>query len=253
MALPPPPRRAAARPLLALAATLAMAGVAALAIDVPVARWFKDGAWPASMPRAAIKVADEIHHLVSLSEVVAHTATVALILALTLAIDPGLEWPTQWCAALWRRGGMRRPLPPAQDAFARMLGATVAGGIVTDLIKLCVERIRPRAADFSLQATVWDSFSQGFVAAVTGSRSNVHSFPSGHSAMAAGLAAALAWRYPRGARFFTVFAAMAMAQRVVSSAHFPSDACFGAALGLACAAWFLGPAGEHGGAGADSV
>jgi membrane-associated phospholipid phosphatase len=259
-------------PLLPLAAALTLVGTAALFVDVPVARWFKTGTWPAALPRVLIEVADEIHRLVSLSEVVAHTASVAVILALVLALDPGLEWPARLGAALWKRDGTRRPLPAAQAAFARMLGATVTGAIGTDIVKLCVARVRPRAADFSLQASVWDSFSQMFVATVTGSRSNIQSFPSGHSAMAAGFAAALAWRYPRGRRFFALFALMAMAQRVVSSAHFPSDTCFGAALGLAGAALFLGPpgptapgaegtlrmaargsAGAHGGAGADSV
>lgn len=259
--LPPPPRRAVARPLLRTAAALAILGAATLAVDVPVARWFKDGRWPAVMPGWLIEVADEIHRLVTLSEVVAHAGSVAVILGLVLALDRRLEWPRRLGEALRRRGGTRRPLPSAQAAFARMLGATVTGALATDLVKLCVDRIRPRAADFAVQASVWDSFSAAFVATVTGSRSNIHSFPSGHSAMAAGLAAALAWRYPRGRAFFAVFAAMAMAQRVVSSAHFPSDACFGAALGLAGAALFLGvPAptaagatGEHGIGASDSV
>jgi membrane-associated phospholipid phosphatase len=66
-----------------------------------------------------------------------------------------------------------------------------------------------------------------------------HSFPSGHSAIAAGFAAALAWKYPRGRIYFIVFAVMAASQRIVSLAHFPSDACFGAALGLIGASFFL--------------
>ena len=127
-----------------------------------------------------------------------------------------------------------------------------AGGITTDVIKVFVERVRPRAADFAVQVSVWDGFRDSIIEGVTGSRSNIHSFPSGHSAMAAGLAAALAWRYPRARWFFALFAAMAMAQRVVSSAHFPSDVLFGAAIGLAGAAVFLGGAAD-GGARGDSV
>lgn len=250
---PPDPPRAAARPLLSIAAALVVVGSAALALDVPVARWVKHGQWPAAMPRFLVEVADEIRRLVTLSEVVAHAGSVAVILALALALDPGLRWPARLGVALRTRHASRTPLPAAEAAFARMLGATVAGAIVTDIVKLCVARVRPRAVDFALQASVWDSFSQAVVAAVGGSRSNIQSFPSGHSAMAAGLAAALAWRYPRGRGFFAVFALMAMAQRVVSSAHFPSDTCFGAALGLVGAAWFLGPAAERGKAGPGSV
>lgn len=239
------------RSLLALAAILAGLGLAALVVDVPVARWFKDGQWPAGMPKMARDVADECHRLVTMSEVVAHTASVAVILALVLALDPALAWPK--ALRLGRARGNARPaLPPAQRAYGRILGATFAGGITTDVIKLFVERVRPRAADFAVQASVWDGFRESIVAGVTGSRSNIHSFPSGHSAIAAGLAAALAWRYPRARGFFAVFAAMAMAQRVVSSAHFPSDVCFGAAIGLAGAACFLRGA-DDGGARGDSV
>lgn len=245
----PPPTRLRSLPF--LATMLAGLGVAAFAIDVPVARWFKDGQWPAGLPRMAREVADECHRLVTMSEVVAHTATVAVILALVLALDPGLAWPSGLRLGRARRGA-RSPLPPAQAAFGRMLGATIAGGITTDIIKVFVERVRPRAADFALHASVWDGFRESIVESVTGSRSNIHSFPSGHSAMAAGLAAALAWRYPRGRWFFTAFAAMAMAQRVVSSAHFPSDVCFGAAIGLAGASLSLAGAGD-GGARGDSV
>lgn len=245
------PARRFARTLLALAAILAGLGLAALLIDVPLARWFKDGQWPAGMPKLARDVADECHRLVTMSEVVAHTASVAVILALVLALDRGLAWPKD--LRLGRsRGDARAPLPPAQGAFGRMLGATFAGGITTDVIKLFVERVRPRAADFAVQASVWDGFRESTVASVVGSRSNIHSFPSGHSAIAAGLAAALAWRYPRARGFFSVFAVMAMAQRVVSSAHFPSDVCFGAAIGLAGAAFFLSGAAD-GGARGDSV
>jgi undecaprenyl-diphosphatase len=66
------------------------------------------------------------------------------------------------------------------------------------------------------------------------------SFPSGHAAVAAGLATALAWKYPHGAATFALLAAAAAAQRVVSSAHYPSDIAFGAAIGVAVAAVCLG-------------
>lgn len=222
--------------LLAAAIVLASLGAVAFAVDVPVAAWFKDGAWPAALPKWMVKVAGEVGRLVTLSEVVAHTASVGVILALVLRLDPGLAWPSRRAAG--------SPRPVAERRFLAMLGATVAGGITTDVIKLMVERVRPRAADFVLQSSVWDSFRESVIEGVVGSRSNIHSFPSGHSAMAAGLAAALSWRYPRGRRFFATFAVMAAAQRILSSAHFPSDTLFGLAIGLAGAACFLGGAAE---------
>ena len=66
------------------------------------------------------------------------------------------------------------------------------------------------------------------------------SFPSGHSAVAAGFAAALASRYQHAAWFFVAVGLGAIAQRLVSSAHYPSDALCGAGLGLLGAALCLG-------------
>lgn len=222
--------------LLRGAAVLAALGLAALAVDVPVAAWCKDGVWPAAMPGVLVKIAGEIHRLVTLSEVIGHTVSVIVLLGLVAALDGTLAWP------LWRAPAFGRPSrqpTPKQATFARFLGATFTGGILTDIIKLLVDRVRPRAVDFVAHGSVWDSFNEAVIATITGSRSNINSFPSGHSAIAAGFAAALAWKYPRGRVYFAIFAAMAASQRIVSSAHFPSDACFGAALGLIGASFFL--------------
>lgn len=229
-------RPASVAALLRMAAVLVSVGIAALAIDVPVAAWFKDGAWPAAMPEVLVKIAGEIRRLVTLSEVIGHTVSVVVLLGLVAALDGTLAWP------VWRAPAFGRPSrqpTPQQATFARFLGATFTGGILTDIIKLLVDRVRPRAADFATHGSVWDSFNDAVIATITGSRSNINSFPSGHSAIAAGFAAALAWKYPRGRIFFAIFALMAASQRIVSSAHFPSDACFGAALGLIGASLFL--------------
>ena len=229
-------RPASVGPLLGGAAGLVFLGIAALAVDVPVAAWCKDGAWPAAMPSVLVKIAGEIHRLVTLSELIGHTVSVVILLGLVAALDGTLAWP------LWRAPAFGRPArqpTPQQATFARFLGATFTGGILTDIIKLLVDRVRPRAADFVAHGSVWDSFNEEVIATVTGSRSNINSFPSGHSAIAAGFAAALAWKYPRGQIFFAIFALMAASQRIVSSAHFPSDACCGAALGIVGASFFL--------------
>lgn len=227
---------AAGGPLLRSAALLALLGGAALLIDVPVAAWFKGGVWPAVIPAVVVKIAAEIHRLVTLSEVIGHTVSVVILLGLVATLDATLAWPS-WRAPAFGRPSRQPTL--AQATFARFLGATFTGGILTDILKLLVDRVRPRAVDFLAHGSVWDSFDQAVIATVTGSRSNINSFPSGHSAIAAGFAAALAWKYPRGRIFFAIFAVMAASQRVVSSAHFPSDACFGMALGLVGASLFL--------------
>ena len=70
-------------------------------------------------------------------------------------------------------------------------------------------------------------------------QSGLQSFPSAHTATAAGLAAALIWLYPQGRLLFTLLAVLVGCQRIVSGAHFPSDVLVGAAAGCLVATFFL--------------
>ena len=103
--------------------------------------------------------------------------------------------------------------------------------------------LRPRAIDLAGLDSVLDTFGQTAATTAGARGSDLMSFPSGHSAVAAGFAAALASRYPHATWFFVTVALGAMAQRVISSAHYPSDVFCGAAIGLVGAALCLGPAG----------
>lgn len=218
------------RPLrirLLVAAGLAAVGIVLLAVDLPVARWFRAHRLPGDLGR-----------LVDLSEVFAHGLGVAVLLAVTTALDPTL-----------------RGMAAARRDLLRLVAAAYAGGLVVDLIKLVVTRVRPRAADLSAVASALGTFGTAAVdghlmaGGLTGKSSDLMSFPSGHAATAAGLATALCWKYPHGIPVFVLLATMAAAQRVVSSAHYPSDTAFGAAVGVALAAACLGcsrPAGEAG-------
>ncbi|MCP9880011.1 phosphatase PAP2 family protein, partial [Cyanobium sp. A1C-AMD] len=76
------------------------------------------------------------------------------------------------------------------------------------------------------------------------SRSALMSFPSGHAAVAAGLAVSLCWFYPRGRSVFIALAILASFQRINSLSHFLSDICIGAAIGIAGALVFA-PAPNH--------
>ncbi|RLS34573.1 MAG: phosphatase PAP2 family protein [Planctomycetota bacterium] len=228
--------RSPAPRLVSMAMVLVALGTTALAIDIPVADWFKDGPWPPSIPRALVAVADEFHRVIGFSEVFAHTLGAAIILLTVLVLDRSVAWPNcRWPAIRWPS---RQPTGQ-QQTFARMIGAAATGGLLTDIIKLLVDRVRPRAFDFAAYASVWDTFNEAVIATINGSRSDINSFPSGHSAVAAGLGAALAWKYPQGTWLFAIFALLAASQRIVYSAHFPSDACFGLAVGLLGAALFL--------------
>lgn len=215
----PPRRRLAAdrpRSLVATAIFLACLGGMALFVDLPVARWCKAGHVP-----------DEIRRFLNFSEVFGHGFGVATILLSAAVLDPSLGG--------WRSAPRFLGLPVSRF-FVQMVATTFAGGILANVIKATlVDRVRPRAADLSAAASALATFGDS-VAATIASHSDVNSFPSGHAATAAGLAAALSAKYPRGRFLFGFLATAAAAQRVSSSAHYPSDVLMGAAIGLACAA-----------------
>ena len=207
---------------------MALAALASLAlfIDLDVARWCKAGHLPGELKR-----------LLNFAEVFAHGMGVAVILVAAVALDPSLS-PA--IAGDGRRAGAFGRLRRGSDLL-RMIAAAVAGGIMVDVIKALVDRVRPRAADLTAVASAIATFGTQAAERIT-SHSDVNSFPSGHAAMAAGLAAALSWKYPRGSWLFLALAIAAAAQRVATSAHYPSDVLLGAALGLIGAAMFLGKA-----------
>ncbi len=186
------------KPWALTACLLALAGVVA-SFDVEVAKWFATHRLPGDLGKA-----------VMLSEAFAHGAGAATILLAVWLLDPRL-----------RRGRL----------MWGVVAGSFCGGLVTDLIKLSVDRVRPRALDFEAVQATLATFAtpQGL------GGSDLHSFPSGHSAVAAGLACTLAVLYPRGRWLFAGVAAMACFQRIVASAHYPSDVLTGAAIGVAVA------------------
>jgi len=196
-------RAAALRPwtpaqLLALAAVLAVLAAAALAADIPIAKFVNQHGLPGELKR-----------LVRLSETFGWGGTVALIILTAAMLDP--------------RGW--RVIPPlAVSAFG-------AGGLA-DGIKLFVSRLRRSAADFSAHFS--ETFSQATTPGARGYA--VQSFPSSHAATAVGLAVALAALYPRGRWLFAAFAVLAGLQRIEAQAHFASDVLAGAAIGCLVAA-----------------
>jgi membrane-associated phospholipid phosphatase len=211
------------RRLLVSAGLVCLGGLLFL-VDVPVARWCRVHRLPGDLGR-----------LIDLSEAFAHSLSVAVILIVTVFLDPALRRAGRLVAARWEIG--------------RMVLATFAGGLTVDVLKLLITRVRPRAVDFAKVTSVLDTFGTaarqvaaggGDAAIRLGKSADLMSFPSGHAAVAAGLATVLSWKYPHGLPIFAALAAMAATQRVVSSAHYPSDVAFGAACGVALAAVCLG-------------
>lgn len=205
---------------------LACLGGLLFLVDMPVATWCRGHRLPGDLGR-----------LIDLGEAFAHSLSVAVILIVAICLDPVLRHAGRFVLARWDIG--------------RMVLSTFAGGLVVDGLKLLITRVRPRAVDFASVTSVFETFSaaardltaSGSDAAMKlGKSADLMSFPSGHSAVAAGLATVLSWKYPHGLPVFATLAALAASQRVLSSAHYPSDVALGAACGVALAAVCLGTA-----------
>jgi membrane-associated phospholipid phosphatase len=205
------------RGLLVTATALVLVGCLAFTIDLPLAVWCK-----------ANRLPGEVGRLVNLLEVSGHALGAAVILVAAVTLDRSLKFP------LPGRFGS------AERALTRMVAATYLGGLVVDGMKASIERVRPRASDLAGLTSPFATFGDGALAVAKPHLADLMSFPSGHAAVSAGLAAALSWRYPHGTPLFAALAATAALQRVVTSAHYPSDVAFGAAVGLAAAAACLG-------------
>ena len=195
------------RRLYYFAALFAIAMAMALTIDTRVASYFRLRA-----------PAGTFHQLVSLAEVFAHGLGVACILLAAYVLDVS----------------HRRCIP-------RVVVAIVGSGLLSDLVKLVVGRMRPRVLAVD---RVWDSFV-GWLPKFNPhiphglSSSDCQSFPSGHAAAATALAIGLSMFYPRGRWLFAGFAVLASLQRIETSAHYVSDTMAGAAIAcLACAMCF---------------
>ena len=177
---------------------LAMLAAISLAVDVPVAQWASGRAYPRA-----------IRELMSLAEAFGHGVGVAVVLLTVFTLDPA----------------RRKALP-------RAILTVAAAGCGANLLKLLVARQRPLAADL-LHSDGWATFAGWLPLGHNGSA--LQSFPSAHTATAVGLAVVLASFYPRGRRLFFIFAMAVATQRVLGSAHYPSDVFIGAAVGWLCA------------------
>lgn len=128
-------------------------------------------------------------------------------------------------------------LPETRRRVSRIAAGAIAAGLVADLIKLLVTRLRPGVFDFAepIQASVIGFFQFG----AGGSRHQ--SFPSAHTAFAIAFAVLLGDLFPKARIWFLGIGALVALQRVTTSAHYPSDVFAGAAVGWITASIFLGP------------
>jgi len=171
----------------------AVASVLAMSIDIRIASVFKNG-----LPKSFRSLGE----FLEICEAFGHGYGVTLILIAVVVLDP-----LKWKCLPW------------------LISGSLGSGMIANILKLSVHRIRPRDFDFT-QATVWDTFSRESVGV-----KEMQSMPSAHTATAVGLAVMLSTIYPRGRWYFAVLAVLVGMQRIATSAHFPSDVCAGAAVG----------------------
>ena len=123
-------------------------------------------------------------------------------------------------------------LPPFEHWTARMrdaaripaflFAAIAASGITVDVLKVIVGRPRPKLL-----------FSGGdYEFSWIGLSADHWSFPSGHAATAAALAAALYYLWPQPVLVYVVGAVLVAASRVVMDAHYLSDVIMGGFIGV---------------------
>lgn len=180
---------------------LLLASACSLLIDVPLATVFAAKQLPEGIDRP-------LREMLEICEAFGHGFGASLILIAVVVLDPRQKRSIGW-----------------------MIAGSLGAGLMANCVKLLVRRTRPR--DFNWSATsVWDTFVRDY-----NESGAMQSFPSSHTALATGLAVVLTFTYPRGRWFFAVMAALVGMQRIVSSAHFPSDVFAGAAVG-----WLVGHA-----------
>lgn len=182
-------------------AIVLLAAAAALFVDLPLARWCISGRCPADVTK-----------LFNLSELFGHGLGIALVALSVYQLDPRRRW------AIWR-----------------FLAIAISAGLMADLVKMLVVRVRPYG--LSAQHTALETF--GAWLPLFHGPSSQHSFPSGHTAVAVAVAIALSWLYPRGRWLFALLAVLVACQRITGGHHYLSDSLVGGALGGLSGSIFL--------------
>jgi membrane-associated phospholipid phosphatase len=182
---------------------MVLAGLSALAVDLPLSRAMVEG-----------QTLRPLHYVLNSIEPFGQPPAVVVVsLAVLLC------------------GGVRR------GAGFRIVAGGLVPGLLVDLLKLCVARVRPRhVSDF--HGAVFNTFNGVFPGTSAGSE--MQSWPSGHTAVAVGFCLALSAIFPNGRWLFRVLAALVALQRIESGAHFLSDTLFAAAIAYAVFAVVFG-------------
>ncbi|MCC6659317.1 MAG: phosphatase PAP2 family protein [Phycisphaerales bacterium] len=107
----------------------------------------------------------------------------------------------------------------------RLLAASGLAGIIAELLKFPVGRLRPSQSDGAYEYLGWtERFAH-----------QAHGGPSSHAAVAFGALTFLGFLWPRTMPLMLLAAAACAATRVVAGAHFLTDVYAGGLCGLVCA------------------
>jgi len=187
--------------LLVGAMVLAVGAIAAFHVDCSVAQWFREC--------HRLKNLRYLRDLSSICEIFGRAECTLLVAILMWRLDRPRYW-----------------------AIPGVISTALLSGLAADGVKMLIARARPHSFDFL--GSVWSSFGPWLPLASLGSASQ--SFPSAHTATAAGLAISLVCIYPAARGLFCVLPLLVAFQRVDSGAHFLSDVFCGAAVGCLVAA-----------------
>lgn len=112
-----------------------------------------------------------------------------------------------------------------QDVSAAFICALALGTIIAHILKLCLGRHRPRD-EIEMGVYGFEPFA---------CRLSLNSFPSGHSLTIFLVAVMATSVWPPGAPLWFLAAAWLSVTRAMITAHYLSDVCIGAGIGLICA------------------
>lgn len=115
---------------------------------------------------------------------------------------------------------LKRPVAASRMLF--LLAAVALSGLITDIVKPLVGRLRPKL--------LFEASLYGFEPLRIGYEYN--SFPSGHAATVFALAAALSFFFPGWRLPLFGFAAVIGLSRIIVGAHYLSDVMAGAYVGV---------------------
>jgi membrane-associated phospholipid phosphatase len=190
-----------------LAMSLVIVAIVAIPFDVVLAQFFMSEPFPG-----------ELRNLIHKSEFFGHAyGILGIVFTIYLICED-----------------RRRQLP-------RVLATAIAAGLLCDLVKILVHRVRP--VDFSFASGESTFLGISFLHADSVGQifeSSYHSFPSAHTATAVAFAMALGAMFPQGARWFIVLSGLVAASRFDGGAHYVSDTFIGGLVGYAAGCWMLG-------------